>query len=99
MNCHYISGPITGIEGWNVYAFNYAANLLARHGIECINPADNIGDPGTHWNDWMRCDIRLLLTCKAIVMLEGWEQSKGARLENHIAREPGMQVHNIGDFA
>lgn len=103
MNNYYISGPMSfggAIDPTpNLAVFHAAAAKLRARGLDVINPAENIGDKDTPWADWMRADLRLLLTCSAIVMLPRWEESKGAKLEYHIARELGMQVHNIGDFA
>ncbi|VVM39658.1 hypothetical protein PS619_00217 [Pseudomonas fluorescens] len=36
--------------------------------------------------------------CGQVAVLPGWEISKGARLEVHIAREPGMKVVNDHDL-
>jgi hypothetical protein len=33
----------------------------------------------------MRADIKALANCNTIAMLPGWVDSKGARLEQHIA--------------
>jgi hypothetical protein len=38
-------------------------------------------------------DIRQLMTCDAIYMLKGWEKSKGASLEHHIAKELGLEIY------
>ncbi|WP_448826943.1 DUF4406 domain-containing protein [Capnocytophaga bilenii] len=37
-------------------------------------------------------DIVDLLQCKAIYMLQGWQESKGARIEHYIATEIGMPI-------
>ena len=37
-------------------------------------------------------DIADLLQCNAIYMLQGWEDSKGARIEHYIATEIGMPI-------
>ena len=44
------------------------------------------------WEDYMRDDLTALLTCTHIVMLPGWEQSRGARLEKYVAEHLGMSV-------
>lgn len=99
----YISGPLTyggaADPTPNIAAFNAATDKLRSHGFDVINPVENIGDKDTPWAQWMRADLRLLITCDGIVMLPRWEQSKGASLENHIARELGMVVHTIDEFS
>ena len=40
----------------------------------------------------MRKDIKLLCECDTILLLPGWEKSKGAHLELHIAHRIGMEV-------
>lgn len=44
------------------------------------------------WACYMRFDIIALMSCDRIVMLEGWQESRGARLELHIAEQLGMAV-------
>lgn len=38
----------------------------------------------TH-DDWLRGDLEMLIRCDAIIMLPGWEESKGANIELGIA--------------
>lgn len=40
----------------------------------------------------MRLSIRQLVTCDAIHLLPGWEKSKGATLEAHIAERLELEV-------
>lgn len=42
--------------------------------------------------DYMKADLEMLLKCHTIVMLKGWENSKGARLEYEIAEATGMEI-------
>ena len=37
-------------------------------------------------------DIADLLHCNAIYMLQGWQESKGARIEHYIATELGLHI-------
>jgi hypothetical protein len=103
MKKYYISGPIslggTVAPESNIDKFHVAATRLRSLGLFVINPVENIADKNTSWADYMRCDLRLLLTCHGIVMLPRWEESKGARLEHHIARELGMSIRFIEEFA
>lgn len=86
----YISGPMTGYEDYNFPAFDDAAQKLTAFGHEVINPADNGVVDGWSWSDYLRLDLRLLTECDAIVLLPGWAQSRGARLERHVAKELGL---------
>ena len=97
----YISGPITGIAAGNFGAFIDMSRRLKTFGYKPINPHDigktakSIGD--MDWSDFMRIDIARLLECKAIVMLCGWRDSKGAMLEYTIAKALGMPAFD-GDL-
>ena len=88
----YISGPMTGLPELNFPAFHLKAKELRAEGRAVVNPAEIDEAPGRPWHEYMRKDIRLLMDCDTIHMLPGWENSKGARLELHIARELGMKV-------
>lgn len=89
----YLSGPMSGLPELNFPAFNRAAAKLRALGMRIVNPAEHQGLPdGSPWADYMRQDIRLLMDCQGIVMLPGWEQSNGARLEHHIAEALGLPV-------
>ena len=89
----YIAGPMTGYEDWNFEAFNQAADELRRQGLTVMNPADNYdGRKDLEWHHYMRAAIRQVSICREVVVLPGWEDSKGARLEVHIAHVLGMTV-------
>lgn len=90
----YLSGPMTGLPEHNFPAF---AEASARHraaGFEVVNPAEVAAHlpAGSRWEDYMRADIRALCDCDTIVMLSGWEHSKGAHLELHLAHRMGLNV-------
>ncbi len=90
----YISGKISGTEDYKE-RFAKAEKKLWREGFRTVNPLDipahcNDGEPS--WSDYMREDIKRLVDCKAIYMMKGWKESKGASLEHHIAIELGMVV-------
>jgi hypothetical protein len=85
----YISGPITGKKNLNREAFAQAAAAVRAAGHEAVNPHDltaHLGDDAP-WVEYMKVDIAALVACDAILLLDGWESSKGARLENKIARK------------
>ena len=88
----YISGPMTGLPDLNFPAFHAAALHLRGLGLDAVNPAEINPDIGMSWEACMRADIRALCDCDAIALLPGWERSKGAHLELHIAHRLGMAV-------
>lgn len=94
----YVAGPMTGHPGLNFPAFHAAAVALRIVGHEVVNPAEINTDPGAEWTVCMRADIRELVTCDAIALLPGWEQSRGASLEHHIAHVLGMRIHDVADL-
>lgn len=56
-------------------------------------------EPGTPTHTapcYMRSDLRALLTCDAIYLLDGWEYSSGARTEFEVARAAGLAIHYQG---
>ncbi len=88
----YVAGPMTGLPGLNFPAFHEAARALRAEGHDVVNPAEINPDPSAGWLSCMRADIRELVTCDAIYLLQGWENSRGARLEARIAEGLGFQM-------
>jgi hypothetical protein len=88
----YIAGPMTGIHELNFPAFHAAASRIREMGHIAINPAEINPDKGMSWKECMRTDIAALVTCDAIHLLDGWEKSKGATLEAHIAERLELEV-------
>ncbi len=86
----YVAGPMTGYLDFNFPAFHAEAARLRALGYQVANPAEINADASPDWADCMRADIRELVTCDAVALLDGWEKSKGANLEVHIASELGM---------
>ena len=88
----YIAGPMTGLPDLNFPAFHAEAVRLRALGHLVVNPAEVNPDKGMSWTDCMRSDIAELVKCDAIRLLPGWEFSKGATLEEHIAERLGLQI-------
>lgn len=88
----YIAGPMTGLPELNFPAFHREAAWLRAMGVEVVNPAEINADLTAKWEDCMRADIAQLVTCDGVHMLAGWEASRGATLEHHIATALGMTV-------
>ena len=45
----------------------------------------------------MRADIAELVKCDGVALLPGWERSRGASLEAHIAHSLGMRLVYPGE--
>ncbi len=88
----YLSGPMSGLPELNFPAFHAAAARLRAEGLQVVNPAEINPDGEMTWEACMRQDIKALCDCDAIVLLPGWQASKGAHLELHIAHRLGMEV-------
>jgi len=82
----YLSGPMTGYPEYNYAAFNAAAARLRQLGMDVINPAETAG--GIKHLDrktFMSIDIGYVEACDCVVVIDGWEKSRGALLEVQIA--------------
>lgn len=90
----YISGPITGMPDNNRLAFGAVAQRLRDRGMQAINPLDNGLPEGSPWQHHMRADITAMLThCDAVVLLPGFQHSKGAMAELFTAHLLGIPAH------
>jgi hypothetical protein len=79
-----------GLPELNFPAFHQAAATLRAAGYDAVNPAEINGDPKAKWEDCMRQDIAQLVTCQGIVLLPGWEKSRGATIEARLAADLGI---------
>ena len=86
----YISGPMTGLPGFNYAAFNVEAARLRALGYHVENPAEN--PPQDSWEAYMDVCIPQLLTCDTIALLPGWSESRGALRERQIASQQGITI-------
>jgi hypothetical protein len=95
----YLSGPMTGYPEFNYPAFRKAATVLRMQGLEVFDPSECFdGDQGLSKEVYMREDIAAVLKASIVVVLDGWEQSPGARLEVEVAKAIGVPVESYTDF-
>jgi len=101
----YIAGPIAGHEDLNKPEFDRASKMLTYLGHTPINPLDIapldhptyshscLGDPtqgGHGYGCYMIPDLRALLGCQGYTLLRGWAQSRGATVEETVAKICGL---------
>jgi hypothetical protein len=95
----YVAGPMTGIPKKNFPEFAKATKALRKLGYFVINPAElDVHEPKSTWEDCLRRDIKQLISCDAVALLPGHENSRGARLETHIAKALSMAVYPVYHF-
>jgi hypothetical protein len=88
----YLSGPMTGLPGYNYPAFNAEAGRLRELDYTVENPAENPLPADAPWHQWMRDAIRQMLTCDAVALMPGWQVSRGANVEVELAIHLGIAV-------
>lgn len=86
----YISGPMTGYPDDNYPAFFAEEERLIKLGYEVLNPARL--PKQKDWNGYMRESIKMLMDADEVVMLRGYNMSKGARIEKNIAERLDMKI-------
>jgi len=107
----YIAGPMSGQKDWNFPAFFEAEEQLKALGHEVINPAHNDGEtleealksagdpvrPNNSWSYYMRRDLPSVMAVEALCLLPGWQKSRGATLEVHVAEAIGLPLYILKD--
>ena len=106
----YLSGPMTGIEHFNHWSFNEAAAHLRFMGMKVWSPAEHdVGKvepyedvavlPDPLYNKLLAEDLDVIRDqCDSMVMLPGWQFSKGARAERNLAISLGYNCFELCDL-
>lgn len=91
---------MTGKENYNREAFEEAAVVLTQLGEHPITPFDLDTVEPVAYHDWipnMKRDIKYLVGLDGIVVLDDWEESKGARIEVGIAALMEMPIYKLSE--
>jgi len=84
-------------------AFYDAEMYLTEKGYDVINPLAIVGHNAIaemkisdeeKWLLHMKLDIKALMDCTDIFMLQNWGNSKGAKIERDLAIALGLKVHH-----
>jgi hypothetical protein len=111
METLYIAGPMTGIQEFNFPAFRQAAQQLRDAGHVVVSPHEwplpcgcvdlppRCGAVDHAWAEFLRSDLIVLLNhAEGVALLPGWEKSRGATLEVHVAEALGMPVRPLDEW-
>ncbi len=79
----YVAGPMSGYEDCNYPLFSKVAAELGEK-YEVANPA-KVRYGRYHYVDLIRDDLRLMLDCHGVAVLDYWWESVGARNEVNVA--------------
>ena len=101
----YLAGPMTGIAEYNFPLFREAARALRYAGHSVVSPVEMDEEDGfdphtqepltdVEYSAFLARDLQAVADPKvvAVVVLPGWEESRGARLEVMVARGLGKAV-------
>jgi nucleoside 2-deoxyribosyltransferase len=96
----YIAGPMTGLPDFNYPAFNAAEEALTRAGFETLNPTLGESAPSETrpWDWYMRRALGQVLEADGIVLLKGWDGSRGATLEHHVGTALGLPTGSLFEW-
>lgn len=106
----YLAGPMTGYPEFNATGFAEGERYAKSQGWDVASPQNtdpaheglcpdgdrHTTDAGSHpYPCWIKASLRMMLDCDAVLMLPGWEKSRGARLERSVAETCSMPVHEM----
>lgn len=88
---------MSGYFKYNYPAFDAEKLRLESLDFEVESPADmNMEGKEFSWADCMKEALKMMLSCDAISLLDGWENSKGAKIELEIAKKLSMPIYTPG---
>ena len=92
----YLSGPMTGLPDYNYPAFHRAAADLRAAGHRVYNPAEfpHKGDPKDFpiRKAFAAYSAFICLEADMLILLPGWERSKGVSAEKALAENCGLEI-------
>lgn len=101
----YIAGPFRAPDQWKQFQNIRRAETLAfevwKLGAVAICPHLNT----MHFQDalpdkvWLEGDLEIVRRCDAMIMVDGWEDSRGAMKEKTLAHKLGIPVFFKGEYS
>lgn len=93
----FVSGPVSGVDGLNAEAFEGAREVLEGMGCTVLVPHDFVA-AHADWQTAMRRTVETLTRADVVACLDGWESSRGARIEVGIANDLGIPAIAMGEW-
>ena len=91
----YISGPMTDLPDFNRPEFNRVAAILRAQGHCVFNPAETDDyEPRKSFAEY--CNW-ICLEADMIILLSGWQKSKGAMVELKLAEYVGIEIEEYNE--
>ena len=98
----YVSGKYSGDIDANIMAARAVAIDLWEmgHVAQCphLNTAHFERDCRVPYEAYIAGDLRMVCGCDAMVMIEGWEASNGARIEKEYAEKLHIPVYFASNY-
>lgn len=91
----FISGKMQGLPNFNRREFERVEHILIRQGHLVLNPA--ILPDGFLHSEYIHVCKAMIDVCDAVLFLDGWEDSKGARIEREHAEKTSKILMTISD--
>ena len=91
----YISGPITGKLFKNVFMFEIVHMILTVAGVTTVVPTHLEAGGALTQDEYMFVWVNVIPTCTTMVMLPGWQYSRGATAEHALAHELGIRTVDL----
>jgi hypothetical protein len=89
---------MTGLPEYNYPAFHEAKARLTEAGYKVVSPADLPIRDDWEWIDYILADIKSVFGVDGIATLDGFQGSKGARIECQIAHERGIPIRPVAGW-
>jgi hypothetical protein len=90
----YLSGKITGLPYEEALKkFSLAESIAKTMALEVVNPMTIEHNHDLSWESYMKQDLKALLDCDSIYMLNNWTESKGAIIEHKLASDLKLSIY------
>lgn len=94
----YISGPMTNDPDF-VRKFKKAEATLKQHNCIVLNPVIwTVNNLELSYADYMTLDLAMLSICDYMVLLPGYEASKGCSIEIEFAKNRNIITMDMSEF-